>query len=253
MITIKTKIQRLAHALAEHLKNSHGEKIREGFSVVILGQPNVGKSSLMNLLMNRDVAIVSDIAGTTRDMIEASLDLGGQKVVFVDTAGLTQTPKDDIEKIGIDRAKKYAHNADLKLLVLSADDMKIPQDVVVDKQTLIVINKIDKKTPILPKSLEEMNPYLISVKQHHGIECVLEEIRQRISHINKEAVPLTRIRHRLALEKSLSWLTQAEMESEISLMAESLRCSVYELGRITGHVDVEDLLDVIFSDFCIGK
>jgi tRNA modification GTPase len=240
------------HALTEHLKNSYGEQIREGFSVVILGEPNVGKSSFLNHIANREVAIVSEIAGTTRDMLEVTLDIQGHKIVFVDTAGLTQTPKDAIEEEGIKRAQKRAEKADLKVVILSAEDLKIPQGIESDEKTILLVNKIDKVSVQASYGLGE-NFFPISVKEKMGIDAVLNHIGNFVSHLNKEAIPLTRVRHRSALEKVLYFLDQALMEEEIGLQTESLRLAVYELGRITGHVDVEDLLDVIFSDFCIGK
>lgn len=250
---IHKRITSLKGELEGHLENSYGEQIREGFSVVIIGEPNVGKSSFLNHIANRDVAIVSDIAGTTRDMIEVSLNIKGHKVVFVDTAGLTRTPKDAIEEEGIQRARARADNADLKLLLLSVENPLVPEGIEIDAKTLVLLNKSDKGMHKELPNLGNAPHFMTSVKENKGISEVLSSVGERLSALNKEAIPLTRVRHRVALEKALGFLEQAFKEQDIGLKTESLRLAVYEIGRITGHVDVEDLLDVIFSDFCIGK
>ena len=250
---IDEKISQLELQISQHMQGSKGEQIREGFSVVILGAPNVGKSSMINTLANKELAIVSDMAGTTRDMIEASVQLNGQLVVFVDTAGLNKTPRDAVEAEGIRRARERAEKADLKLVMLAADQLEWPEGVPQDDRTLVVINKADKEKPSLPSDIEKTSPFFVSVKQGDGLDALLSHVGNFLAGLNKEAVPLTRVRHRLALEQVLEWLRTARTAPEVGLLAEGLRCAMRELGGITGQVDIEDLLDVIFADFCIGK
>ena len=250
---IDEKIEQLSQQVEAHISGSKGEQIREGFSVVILGAPNVGKSSLINVLSKKELAIVSDIAGTTRDMIETSVQLNGQLVVFVDTAGLNKTPRDAVEAEGIRRARQRAENADLKIVMLSVEHLEWPLGLEKDDKTVVVINKVDQHMPDMPADIQALNPFMLSVKDGKGIADLLCHIGKILSNLNKEAVPLTRVRHRIALEHTLYWLNEALNVPEVGLLAESLRCAMRELGGITGRVDVEDLLDVIFADFCIGK
>jgi len=244
-------IEALAKNIAEHLDDGHrGERLRDGFQVVILGEPNVGKSSLINALSKRDVAIVSDIAGTTRDMIEVHLNLGGYPVTLVDTAGL-RDGGDVIEQEGVRRAKLRASGADLSLRLYSADNLP---EVPPENRELVVASKSD-----LVQTATGDGFLAISTKTGDGVEELLAQIESRVvkGMEVQEAPGITRIRHRQALEQALEelqrGLTGAANNKEPELIAEDLRLASRALGRITGRVDVEDLLDVIFSDFCIGK
>jgi tRNA modification GTPase len=249
-------------AIAGHLSdNRRGERLRDGFRVVVIGAPNVGKSSLVNALARRDIAIVSDVAGTTRDIVEAHLDLGGYPVILSDTAGLRpdqlgDSGHDRIESEGIRRAVERARNADLRLLVFDASAKELDAHTLAlqDDNSLIVFNKADRAQPAAMTGAS----CVISVQTGAGIPELLKEItarlREKIEGGNRSGVPsLTRQRHRDALEKCLASLRRANEVAAPEMAAEDLRLAARHLGSITGRVDVEDLLDIIFRDFCIGK
>lgn len=244
------ELERLAAEIREHLADDRrGEALRDGFQVVITGAPNVGKSSLLNSLARRDVAIVSDIAGTTRDIIEVRLDLGGYPVTLVDTAGLRDSG-DVIEQEGVRRARARAAKADLRLRLFEAGDLidsGQPGD-------LVVVNKIDVGPPV-----GWPGAFRISVKTGEGIDVLLAVLERRVVEVMglRDAPSLTRSRHRHALEDAASHIDRAcsgaREDREPELVAEDVRLAARALGRITGRVDVEDILDVVFSEFCIGK
>ncbi len=253
--------------ISDHLNdNRRGERLRDGLSIVIIGAPNAGKSSLINALAKRDVAIVSDLAGTTRDIIEIQMDLSGYPVSIADTAGLRpedmyETGHDKIESEGIRRALKKAEHADLKILLFdSAAPVFDAQSYgLKDKSALLVLNKIDQ--PLSPAMLGAQDKYEIiwdsklSVIEENGLSNLLDSILQRIESLigKREAPSLTRQRHRDHLTHCVAHLTRALDASLPEMAAEDLRMAVRDLGRITGRVDVEEMLDVIFRDFCIGK
>lgn len=245
--------------IVAHLNdNRRGERLRDGFSVVVIGVPNSGKSSLINCLAQREVAIVSDVSGTTRDVIEAHLDIGGYPVIVSDTAGLrpkalNEEGHDKIESEGIRRALERAKTADLKILMFdgsqSLDAQRETFDLL-DEQSLVVINKSDLEKNIDLDGIE------ISAQGGKNISVLLDAIKERLDGIMGgmgEGVSLTRERHRHNLSDVLESLARALSNEQIDLMAEDIRLAMRFLGKITGRVDVEDLLDVIFSDFCIGK
>ena len=243
-----------------------GEIVRDGFSIVIIGAPNVGKSSLLNALAARDAAIVTATAGTTRDLIEVDLDLGGYAVTLVDTAGLRET-SDAIESEGILRARRRAANADMRLAVIDATSPSLEMLVAntLGAGDAIIANKIDlgvsHESDTWRVSDETQLPLLaISAREGNGINALLSFLTEQVIARagGAEAAPLTRLRHRNALEGARDALARAaanlvEGQRAIDLAAEDLRIATRELGRITGRVDVEDLLDVIFRDFCMGK
>ena len=256
--TVKTGITRLQAEIAAHLDDRRGERLRDGLSIAIIGPPNAGKSSLLNLLARREAAIVSETAGTTRDVIEVHLDLGGWPVVLADTAGLRETG-DAIEQEGVRRARARADEADLRLLVLDASDPDwsgtmqaltaagTPWSAAHD---IVVVNKID----IAPA--EAMGAVALSAKSGAGLPELLARIERSAGHLMEQgagAPPLTRARHREALMEAHAALGRALEAPEIALSAEDLRLAMRALGRITGTVRIEELLDVIFRDFCIGK
>jgi tRNA modification GTPase len=246
-------IKKILEGIQRHLNDSaRGEILREGLYLTVIGPPNAGKSSLVNALARRDVAIVAETAGTTRDIVEVRLDLGGYLVTLADTAGLRPT-SEAIEAEGVRRALARAESADLVLLLLdgSAEDPMagLPDDTRAD---LTVWNKAD-----LPWPMTRNGP-AVSLKAGQGIETLVAtltaQVRGRLETPG-EAPVLTRKRHRHALEQAARSLEAAlaAPPSHPELLAEDLRLALRALGRITGRVDIEELLDVVFRDFCIGK
>jgi tRNA modification GTPase len=224
--------------------------VRDAYKVVILGPPNAGKSSFLNALVERDVAIVTEIAGTTRDVIEVDLDLEGFLVRFSDTAGLRDTA-DIVEQEGIRRARLAADQADLVLLLEEIDST--PQqypDITHDRPLLRIGTKADKHRP----SLQDFD-FIISVASGEGLEEIRQAIieRARANWSSIANLGAGRLRHISHLQKASNFLQEALKGNQLDLRAESLRLAADSLGRITGRVDVEDMLDVIFSEFCIGK
>jgi tRNA modification GTPase len=237
----------LAAEIKAHLDDGgRGEALREGVRLAIIGPPNAGKSSLLNLLAQRDAAIVSDIAGTTRDVIEVRLALEGVLVIAADTAGLRESA-DPIEAEGVRRALARATDAHLTLLVLDASAATpragVPADLAPD---LTVWNKAD---------LTPHEGLSISLKTGAGVPALLDLLRQQVRQkfSGEEAPALTRPRHRAALSEALTTLEHAAGAAQPELLAEDLRLAMRAVGRITGRVDVEEVLDFVFRDFCIGK
>ena len=268
-------VAQLERAIADHLKDGRrGERLRDGYHIAIIGPPNAGKSSLLNQLARRDAAIVSSTAGTTRDVIEVHLDLGGYPVTVADTAGLRDVGEkgdtvqgsgnDEIEAEGIRRARAHAADADLRLAVFDGEAWPEadPATVgLVDDSTIVVINKCDLAPLAAPLVVNEQAALAISALTGDGIEGLLETITERVAALmNTAASPapaLTRTRHREALEECRAalgrFLALDAGAGTPELAAEDLRLAARALGRITGRVDVDDVLDVIFRDFCIGK
>ena len=236
-----------------------GERIREGFKIAIVGPTNAGKSSLLNHLSNRDVAIVSEIAGTTRDVIETHLNIDGYPVVVSDTAGIRDS-KNEIEKKGIKLALDKAENADLKLIVIDAKniDFKGVLKELMDENAILVINKSDLLKEDLNSEIKNYEHVLISVKNNLNVEGLILKIKNKLKNkfITSEDILITRARHRQHLEQSLNYLKNFEEKNEaddFDKAAEDLRLATRHLGMIVGKVDVEEILGSIFNDFCIGK
>ena len=236
-----------------------GERIREGFKIAIIGPTNAGKSSLLNHLSNRDVAIVSEIAGTTRDVIETHLNIDGYPVVVSDTAGIRDS-KNEIERKGIKLALDKAENADLKLIIIDVKsiDFKGVLKQLMDENAILVVNKSDLLKKDLSSEIKNFEHVLISVKNNLNIENLILKIKDKLKNkfITNEDILITRERHRQHLERSLNYLKNFEEKNEaedFDKAAEDLRLATRHLGIIVGKVDVEEILGSIFNDFCIGK
>ncbi len=259
---IAPKIRDLLKEIDAHLSdNRRGERLRDGIHVAIIGAPNAGKSSLVNALAQRDIAIVSDIAGTTRDVIEAHLDIGGYPVILSDTAGLRpdqigEYAQASIESEGMRRALKVAKAADIRVILYDGTAKELDKHsfkLESQDNTIPVINKADQDQDVSLK--HPSNPLQISVTENKGISTFLAALTTMIEQLvgKSEAPALTRSRHRDALLDCYSSLDQCLNAQLPELTAEDIRLAVRHLGRITGKVDIEDLLDVVFRDFCIGK
>ena len=237
-----------------------GEIIREGFKIAILGPPNAGKSSLLNYLSRRDAAIVSEVAGTTRDVIEVHLNIDGYPVVLSDTAGIRES-KDEIEKKGINLALKKAENADLNLVVIEPKKAYFTgflKGLVSSDKTLVVVNKSDLGIENMLEDFSQYNPIYISIIKEKNIDTLISTIRNKLKNkfLSNQNILITRERHRLHLEQCLTHLENFENkrdEQDFDKAAEDLRLAARELGKIVGKFDVEEILGSIFNDFCIGK
>ena len=291
-VEVRSAIQRLAGDMAAHLaKAGRGEILREGYRVAIVGAPNAGKSSLLNTLADREVAIVTDVPGTTRDVIEATLDLGGIPVRFSDTAGIRETT-DRVEAIGVERARTAMEAADLVLalvdphqgpgplarlgellthvkhpMTLAGQEDAVsdaPEDTVVSRGHILTIRtKLDTLAPtgLAARLAGDWGAFdfdfAISTQTGEGLGALVAEIARRAAEAAgdpDEAVPM-RLRHRELVGQALALLGQylAEPQMPAEVAAETLRRAGDSLGGLTGRTGVEDLLDVIFSEFCIGK
>ncbi|MDC1032616.1 tRNA uridine-5-carboxymethylaminomethyl(34) synthesis GTPase MnmE [Candidatus Pelagibacter sp.] len=236
-----------------------GERIREGFKIAILGPTNAGKSSLLNSLSNRDVAIVSEVAGTTRDVIETHLNIDGYPVIISDTAGIRES-KNEIEKKGIKLSLNRAEEADLKLIVVEAnnpDFTGVLKDLL-DKNAILVLNKSDLLSEDIQPKIKKLDHVLISIKQNLNIDELILKIKNNLKNkfIASDDILITRERHRQHLKHCLDHLVNFNKKNEdkdFDKAAEDLRLATRQLGMIVGKVDVEEILGSIFNDFCIGK
>ena len=234
-----------------------GEKIRDGFRVSITGQVNAGKSSLLNLLSKREVAIVSDEAGTTRDIIEIYLNLDGYPVVLADTAGIREA-KNEVEKKGISLALGKSKEADLNIIVIDNSSKKVNKEILnmINKDTIIFLNKSD----VSDKQNHKFNvdTVLASVKNNKNIDKLIDLIKAKLSKkfTSNNSALITRERHRVKLNdclKEIDKFLKKDQNKDLELAAEDLRMATRHLGSIVGKVDVEEILGSIFKDFCIGK
>lgn len=253
-------LQAVSREIDMHLNDGNrGERLRDGIKIAVIGAPNAGKSSLVNALAQRDVAIVSDMAGTTRDVLEVHLDLGGFPVILYDTAGLrpealsdTQA-QDRIEAEGIRRALQIAQDADFKILLFDATESEPHKNTLhlADDNALLVANKADRN---INDSFRNMVP--VSAETGKGLTefmVLLTDIIRTKFETQTTMPSLTRARHRDALTETMDHIIRALNGYSPDMIAEDIRLAVRSLGRITGKTDVEDLLDIIFRDFCIGK
>ncbi len=246
----------MAGEISDHLDTSRsGEIIRDGFRVALMGAPNSGKSSLLNALAKRDVAIVSEIAGTTRDVISVNLNIGGYEVVFFDTAGIRDTVE-VIESIGISRALEIGKSADLAIWLDPLDEefkTSIPLEHKFDDALL----RINSKSDLVDDDFPANDNICISTKTGLGLSVFEDVVLQRLkSSINvNSGLFVARLRHKFLLTKSLAFLEMVLNTDDIpvEIVTEHLRLASDQLGKIAGKIDVENMLDVIFGEFCVGK
>ncbi len=236
-----------------------GEIIREGFKIAIVGPTNVGKSSLLNYLSRREVAIVSEIAGTTRDVIEVHLNLDGYPIVLSDTAGIRES-EDEIEKKGIKLALNRAEKADLSIILIEPKTVDFTHflDDILSNKAILVINKMDLGLDQIAKELKKYNPICISIKEEKNLDQLVSAIKKKLKNkFNLSGdIFITRERHRVELENCVEHLISFENKNSVEdfdKAAEDLRLATRHLGTIVGKVDVEEILGSIFNDFCIGK
>ena len=257
---IKTKVNEIKNEIKKTLNDQKvGERIREGFKIAIVGPPNAGKSSLLNYLSNKEAAIVSEIAGTTRDVIEVHLNINGLPVIISDTAGI-RSSKDEIEKKGIKLALQKAEDADLNIVIIEPKSgffTGFLKDLLTSK-SILVINKSDLNENLFVDEFKKYKPIYISIKKEKNLNLLITEIKNKLKHQfhNSEDILITRERHRQNLEKCVEHLETFEEKNnleEFDKASEDLRLAIRHLGKITGKVDVEEILDSIFNDFCIGK
>jgi len=247
---VEDDVKKLRDEISTHLDdNKSGHKIKDGLNLVILGAPNVGKSSLINFLAKSDIAIVSEIAGTTRDVIETHLEIAGVPVKISDTAGIRET-SDKIESEGIRRALKKADDADIKIYLFDANNPILDHSLI-DEHTILVENKIDLKS----QNEININTVQISLAKNINTKNLIKKIEEKIQQIvpNNDSPLITQERYRIALQNSVTNLEKFSLEKNIELAAEDLRMTAREIGKITGKIDIDNILDVIFSRFCIGK
>lgn len=253
---LENTVFKIKNEIQNHLNaSSCGESMREGFRVVILGKPNSGKSSLVNALTSRDTVIVSDIAGTTRDAVDIYMDINGYPIIFTDTAGLRKTDE-EIEQKGIEIAYNKAKDSDLIINLFDALE-DTPQHIEnIDESKIIkVANKIDKINPEKVAKLQEKNIITISAKYKTGLENLLNTISEKIKNniADSSGLLITRHRYREALKNTVNYLNQFGFDKDIELSAEDIRLASREIGKITGFIEVNEILDKIFGSFCIGK
>jgi tRNA modification GTPase len=237
--------------------NKVGEKIRDGFRVSIIGEVNAGKSSLLNLLSKREVAIVSEEEGTTRDVIEIFLNIDGYPVILADTAGIRES-KNEVEKKGISLALGKAKEADLNIIMIDNSSKVISKKIndLINKDSIVLLNKSDIKDNQDHKF--DAETILVSVKNNKNIDILVNKLKEKLTNkfISNDSALITRERHRVKLNECLIEIenfTKKDQNKDIELAAEDLRMATRHLGSIVGKVDVEEVLGSIFKDFCIGK
>jgi tRNA modification GTPase len=257
-LRLRSEAADLSALLAAHLDDrQRGERLRDGVHVALLGAPNAGKSSLLNRLAGREAAIVSAQAGTTRDVIEIHLDLGGWPLVVADTAGLREADG-EVEAEGVRRALDRARSVDLRLCVFDAmrlPDLDSATRSMIDDATLVLLNKIDQCPAPLPQTIDGRPVLGVSAKSGAGLDDLLARLGMIVEG-NQGAGPppvLTRARHRAAIDECRAALDRFALARDPGLAAEELRAAALALGRITGRVELDEVLDRIFAEFCIGK
>lgn len=267
---LKDKLYKLKEDLDNAVSQDVGERIREGFNVVVVGKPNAGKSTLTNLLSGKETAIVSPIAGTTRDVVEAHLNIAGFPIVLADTAGLRES-EDVIEQEGVKRALKRAEQGDLVIMVVDADDFPNLEKEGADKlraeRSIIIVSKVDEVSKEIPTTLEYAGvsyPVIaVNLADENNAGIVIDSLKGLIEKAYAKAssaAMLTRERHKSSVNQALSSLNRAidlyekgHTMSVSELLAQDMRDVAHAIGTVTGRTDTEDVLDLVFSTFCIGK
>ncbi len=261
---IINEIQKTSSIILKEIKKTLndqkvGERIREGFKIAIIGPPNSGKSSLLNYLSKRDVAIVSEVAGTTRDVIETHLNLDGYPVIISDTAGI-RSSKNEIEKKGIKIALKRAEDADLRLVIVSVKNVGFTSVLkkFLTKNAILVVNKSDLIKVKINNKFKKYEHVLISIKKNSNLNKLITKIKSKLKNkfTTTEDILITRERHRQNLINCVEHLEKFQRKKsnhDFDKAAEDLRLATRHLGMIVGKVEVEELLGSIFNDFCIGK
>ena len=257
---INDKVENIIKLIEKNLDDKKvGEKIKDGFHIAIIGEPNTGKSTLLNYLSKRDIAIVSNIAGTTRDIIEVNLDINGIPVILYDTAGIRKTD-DVIESEGVKRAINKAKQADLKILLLSIDNMNINEEIakLIDNETIILLNKIDLQEKVELNNIKNINTnniIKIYLKDEINLDNFIKILQDKLESIISPNIDttITNERYRQELIKALQYLQEFNFDNPIEINAENIRGSAECIGRITGKINSDEILNNIFSKFCIGK
>ena len=258
---IKIQTEEIKNQIQKTLDDNRvGERIREGFKIAILGPANAGKSSLLNYLSKRDVAIVSEIAGTTRDVIETHLNLNGYPVILSDTAGIRES-KNEIEKKGIKLALQKAEDADLRIVVIEPKNAYftgVLKGLISANETILVVNKSDLGIDNLVDNFKNYDPIYISIKNETNLNKLITKIKDKLKNkfVSTEEIIITRERHRQHLDHCVKYLESFQNKNkafDFDKAAEDIRLATRHLGIIVGKVDVEEILGTIFNDFCIGK
>ena len=254
---VKKTIKEVHNEIKKILDNNKvGEKIRDGFRVAIIGEVNAGKSSLLNLLSKREVAIVSEEEGTTRDVIETYLNIDGYPVILADTAGIREA-KSEVEKKGIILALNRSKDADLSLIVIDNSSKQLDKNIqsLINENCIVVLNKSDINNKL---KQDFKDAILVSVKENRNIDELIKKIKEKLSSkfLISQNILITRERHRSKLNECLKEIDnflKKDQKKDIEMAAEDLRLATRHLGGIVGKVDVEEILGSIFKDFCIGK
>ena len=259
------KIKSIVSDIDEMLDETMGEIIRDGFKIAIIGPPNAGKSSFLNLLVKRQAAIVSSIKGTTRDIIEVKYHINNYPVILTDTAGI-RNAKNKIEKTGVELALNASKEANLDILILDGTEKKIPKNIqkLITDKTVIVLNKKDKKSFNSKKIIKDLKGYKfkdlieVSIKDKTGINKLNSRLKKIVSEIDtaQSTTLISRARHRALLKKCSNRLhdyLKIAKSDKVEMAAEELRLASNNLGHIVGFIGVEEILGKIFQDFCIGK
>ena len=258
------EVQKVSGTILKEIKKTLndekvGERIREGFKIAIVGPPNSGKSSLLNYFSKRDVAIVSEIAGTTREVIETHLNLDGYPVILSDTAGIRHS-KNEIERKGIKIALSRADDADLRIVIISAKKPYFTHVLksLLNNDAILVINKTDLISKNISSSFKKYDHVFISIKKEKNLNALIKKVKRKLKNkfTTREDILITRERHRQNLINCVHHLEKFQkkrLSQDFDKAAEDLRLATRHLGMIVGKVDVEELLGSIFNDFCIGK
>ncbi len=259
------KIKSIVSDIDEMLDETMGEIIRDGFKIAIIGPPNAGKSSFLNLLVKRQAAIVSSIKGTTRDIIEVKYHINNYPVILTDTAGI-RNAKNKIEKTGVELALNASKEANVDILILDGTEKKIPKNIqkLITDKTVIILNKKDKKSFNSKKIIKDLKGYKfkdlieVSIKDKTGINKLNSRLKKIVSEIDtaQSTTLISRARHRALLKKCSNRLhdyLKIAKTDKVEMAAEELRLASNNLGHIVGFIGVEEILGKIFQDFCIGK